>query len=133
MLRNLAMIAMLAAAPAAFGQYEINWFTVDGGGGTSAGGDYVLSGTIGQPDAGEMAGGDYHLSGGFWVGIGEDCPADLTGDGVIGLADLSQLLAAFGTMVGDPFYDPVADTTGDGIVGLADLAELLAAFGTMCP
>ena len=39
-------------------QYSINWFKVAGGGGTSAGGAYQVSGTIGQPDAGgPMTGG----------------------------------------------------------------------------
>ena len=46
--------------------YEISWWTVDDGGGTSSGSDYVLSGVIGQPDAGTMSGGDYALTGGFW-------------------------------------------------------------------
>ena len=45
--------------------YQI-WFTLDGGGGTSSGGVYTVSGTIGQPDAGQLAGGGYTLSGGFW-------------------------------------------------------------------
>jgi hypothetical protein len=47
-------------------QYSIDWSTVDGGGGTSTGGVYSVSGTIGQPDAGTMSGGNYSLSGGFW-------------------------------------------------------------------
>jgi hypothetical protein len=46
--------------------YTIDWSTVDGGGGTSTGGVYSVSGTIGQPDAGTMSGGTYTLSGGFW-------------------------------------------------------------------
>jgi len=46
--------------------YSIDWFTVDGGGGTSTGGVYSLSGTIGQPDAGTMSGGNYTIQGGFW-------------------------------------------------------------------
>ena len=48
--------------------YSIDWFTIDGGGGTSAGGPYSLSGTIGQPDANQqaMTGGNFSLSGGFW-------------------------------------------------------------------
>jgi hypothetical protein len=51
----------------AFSQsYSIDWSTIDGGGGTSAGGPYSLSATIGQPDAGPMLGGGYSLSGGFW-------------------------------------------------------------------
>jgi hypothetical protein len=46
--------------------YSIDWFTIDGGGGTSTGGVYAVSGTIGQPDAGRMSGGQYTLEGGFW-------------------------------------------------------------------
>ena len=49
------------------GPYELSWFTIDGGGGTSSGGPYSLSGTIGQPDAGgPLVGGPYTLVGGFW-------------------------------------------------------------------
>ena len=52
----------------AWGQYSIDWSTIDGGGGTSTGGVYSVSGTIGQPDAsGAMAGGNYSLTGGFWA------------------------------------------------------------------
>ena len=47
--------------------YSIDWFTTDGGGGTSAGGVYSVSGTIGQPDAGSaMTNGNYSLTDGFW-------------------------------------------------------------------
>jgi hypothetical protein len=47
--------------------YSIDWFKVAGGGGTSTGGVYSVSGTIGQPDAGgAMSSGQYSLTGGFW-------------------------------------------------------------------
>ena len=46
--------------------YSIDWYKVAGGGGTSTGGVYSVSGTIGQADAGAMAGGNYSLTGGFW-------------------------------------------------------------------
>ena len=46
--------------------FSIDWFTVDGGGGTSTDGVFAVSGTIGQPDAGTMSGGTYTLQGGFW-------------------------------------------------------------------
>jgi hypothetical protein len=49
--------------------YAINWFTIDSGGGTSTGGVYAVSGTIGQPDAGAMSGGNFTLQGGFWPGV----------------------------------------------------------------
>lgn len=53
----------------ALAQYSINWRTLDGGGGTSTGGVYAVSGTIGQPDASQqpMIGGNYSLQGGFWA------------------------------------------------------------------
>ena len=48
--------------------YSIDWYTIDGGGGTSTGGVYSVSGTIGQPDAGgPMTNGQYSVTGGFWV------------------------------------------------------------------
>jgi hypothetical protein len=48
------------------GGYDLSWHTIDGGGGTSTGGVYSVSGTIGQPDASTMSGGNYTLQGGFW-------------------------------------------------------------------
>lgn len=53
------------------GGYNLDWYTMDGGGGTSIGGDYALSGTIGQPDPGSMSGGDYSLGGGFWARVSQ--------------------------------------------------------------
>jgi hypothetical protein len=48
--------------------YSIDWYKVAGGGGTSTGGVYSLSGTIGQHDAGgPLTGGSYSLTGGFWA------------------------------------------------------------------
>lgn len=60
-------VCLLAAVFAATAQYSIGWHTIDGGGGTSSGGDFTITGTIGQPDAGTMSGGDFTLQGGFWV------------------------------------------------------------------
>jgi hypothetical protein len=54
------------AATAHAQSYSVDWFTVDGGGGTSTGGVYSVSGTVGQPDAGRISGGNYSLDGGFW-------------------------------------------------------------------
>jgi len=57
-----------------WGQYSIDWSTIDGGGGTSTGSVYEVSGTIGQPDAGTMSGGNYTLQGGFWSVIAVQTP-----------------------------------------------------------
>jgi hypothetical protein len=48
-------------------QYSIDWYKIAGGGGTSTGSVYSVSGTIGQPDAGgAMSGGNFSVTGGFW-------------------------------------------------------------------
>ncbi len=49
-------------------QFEITRYTIDGGGAMfSTGGDFELSGTVGQPDAGPiMTSAGFELTGGFW-------------------------------------------------------------------
>ena len=59
-------VLLVAGVTARAQSYAIDWFTIDGGGGTSTGGVYSVSGTIGQPDAGKMTGGNYSIDGGFW-------------------------------------------------------------------
>lgn len=64
----IAVIATLCLTVAAFAQYSIDWYKVAGGGGTSTGGVYAVSGTIGQHDAGgPMTNGQFSITGGFWV------------------------------------------------------------------
>ncbi|MHC4414589.1 MAG: hypothetical protein ACYS0G_04830 [Planctomycetota bacterium] len=57
----------------------------------------------------------------------QECPWDLDGDGSVGVADLLQLLAAWGSDPGGP-----PDFDGDGFVGVTDLVALLGAWGE-CP
>lgn len=70
-----SIFALLLAAAMGLGSvslhaqnFSIEWHSIDGGGGTSAGGNFSLSGTIGQPDANAqpMTGGAFSLTGGFW-------------------------------------------------------------------
>jgi hypothetical protein len=65
------------------------------------------------------------------LAVGDNCPADLNGDGSVGLADLAILLSHFGTPSGATQAD--GDLNASGSVDLADLAILLAAFGSDCP
>ena len=62
------LIAVLLPAIAPAQLYSVDWYTIDGGGGSSTGGVYSVSGTIGQPDATQtpLTGGSYSLVGGFW-------------------------------------------------------------------
>ena len=58
----------LALSPLPAQTYSIDWSKIAGGGGTSTGGVYSVSGTIGQPEAGGgLTNGQYSVTGGFWV------------------------------------------------------------------
>jgi len=67
-MKNLILVLSLLVPGLAFAQtYSVDWYKIAGGGGTSTGGTYQVSGTIGQADASDaMTGGSYSLTGGFW-------------------------------------------------------------------
>jgi len=109
----IVLLSLHMQSPAlAQSQYELSWYTIDGGGGTSNGGPYVLTGTIGQPDAAYSSGSNYELLGGFWPGgplcfvefedfarfalywmqWGEGLPADLYPDNYINTSDLFEFV-----------------------------------------
>ena len=56
------------------GGFAIPWWTTDGGGGHSEGGNFAVTGTMGQPDAGRMTDGTFTINGGFWHGAGGILP-----------------------------------------------------------
>jgi hypothetical protein len=102
----VSTLALLGVARAsAAGGYGLDWWTVDGGGGTfSDGPSYSLGGTVGQPDAGpSMSGGPYSLAGGFWsAGVGG--PPTISGNAGAGGATLnytggSTIADAYGNYV----------------------------------
>ena len=68
-LLGLVLGFALLVRPLAAQPYDLAWHTIDGGGATSStGGSFVLSATIGQPDAGgPFAGGPHVLHAGFWA------------------------------------------------------------------
>ena len=134
---KLACLAVLSAGSAAVAQpFAINWYTIDGGGGTSTGGTFTLSGTIGQPDASAtpMTGGTFSLSGGFWPGAGTTpppgCTADVNNDGVVDGNDFVAFINSFS--VGDVSIDPIADVNHDLIIDGNDFVDFINAFGAGC-
>jgi hypothetical protein len=104
----ILIIVTIFFASVSYGDYQIVWSTIDSGGGQSSGGQYVLTGTIGQPDAAYSAGDNFELLGGFWPGgplcfvefddyarfaeswlvAGSNLPADFDGNGIVDLNDL---------------------------------------------
>jgi hypothetical protein len=124
----LALGVLLSASMGiAFADYTIDWYTVDGGGLTfSTGGNYELSGTVGQPDAGEMTGGTYTLTGGFWFG---QMPGDCDYDGDVDLDDFADFEACLLGPGGGLGPDcNCFDLDGSGDVDLGDFAVFQEAF-----
>lgn len=72
LLAGLALAGLLAISLAVAAQgdggYDLSWWTVEGGGGTSKAHAFSLSGTLGQAEAATWRGGGYTLAGGFWGG-----------------------------------------------------------------
>lgn len=59
------------------------------------------------------------------------CPAcDINGDGIIGLDDLSFVIAHFGSEPSSSKWDPRADVNHDGKVDISDLARVAGLLGT---
>ncbi len=134
----LGVVMVLLTVSTVLGtDYALDWYTIDGGGKMfSTGGDFELSGTVGQPDANTtiMTGGEFELAGGFWPGctiVPEPCPGDVDGDQDTDLTDLATLLSAYGSVPDDPNWNPACDFDGDSDVDLSDLAFLLSDYG--CP
>ena len=113
---TILFAACLFASISAFGQsggdYILPWRTIDGGGGTSSAGQFVVMSTIAQHDAAVSAGGPYELLGGFWSGgplcivdfrhfarfadywleTGVGLPADLYQDNIVDYRDLGEFV-----------------------------------------
>ena len=90
--------------------WEVNWWTVDGGGGHSAGGDIAVTGTLGQPDAqGQSAGGAFAVRGGFW-----SAPAPPPVQPASFLVFLPATVAAPGAEARRANAQPAADKMGAG-------------------
>jgi hypothetical protein len=70
------LVSVLLPAISSAQPFGVDWFKLAGGGGTSTGGVYSVTGTIGQPDSSQqsMTGGHYSLVGGFWSLIAVQTP-----------------------------------------------------------
>ncbi len=60
---------------------------------------------------------------------GQPLPGDVTDEGHVDVVDLLWLVDAFGSVTGDPNYDPLCDFNFDGTVDVVDLLWLVQFFG----
>ncbi len=132
---QLILVLAVALAVPLLASYDLSWYTVDGGGGTSTGGDFELSGTVGQHDASTtMTGGSFELTGGFWTVAGSTpnpCPFDLDDNGAVGPGDVGLVKNNFGCDVNQPNCAAL-DFDSNGAVGPGDVGQVKNNFGP-CP
>ena len=132
-----AVLALMAGVVLA-GQFDLSWSSTDGGGGSSEGGAFALSGTIGQPDAGRMSGGTFAITGGFWAvpasggGCTRDpewlCDGDVDGDGQVNPVDAGLVQVAFGSIHEQALCN--YDLDCDGQINPVDSGIVQSLFGT---
>ena len=133
-LRILVTVSVAAAASVAVADdFELAWHTVAGGGDMwTTGGDFELSGTIGQPAASVtvMIGGDFEMTGGFWAGVVGGEPhfglGDLNCDGILDAFDIDPFVLALtdpdGYAAAWPDCDRMlADIDGNGEIDAFDI------------
>jgi hypothetical protein len=140
--RAVAAIAALGLLPAAAWAQgiAIDWYSIDGGGGTSgallpSGQTISISGTIGQPDAGAvMAGVGFAVLGGFWADAvpPPTCDPDYNQDGNIDQDDVAYLVHVIAGGDNPTGRDP--DFNGDGNADQDDYIDLVNMIaGGECP
>ena len=135
-LATLAAAALGLAVPAwaqTGGGFDLTWNTYDGGGAASTGGAFVVTGTIGQPDAGRLTGTSVVLAGGFW-GLFEPvtCYANCdnsTTPPVLNVLDFSCFLNKFAA--GDP-YANCDNSTTPPVLNVQDFSCFLNKFAAGC-
>ena len=127
------MLCLLVACAQSGGDFDLSWWTIDGGGATPASnGVFSVSFTIGQPDASNLlsaAGSPFELTSGFWFYY-TTCifsTGDVNLDGCTDDADLLAVLYNFGATGPNP-----ADLNCDLVVDDADLLIVLYLFGNGC-
>jgi hypothetical protein len=118
----LMLLLTIFLTTTSIAQYQISWYTIDGGGGQGSGGPYVLTGTIGQPDAAYSTGGGYELLGGFWTG-GPLCVVDFRD-----FAKFAEWWLVTGTDLPADLYEDI-----DNIVNELDLRVFVDYWLCYCP
>ena len=64
LIKSLLLVLLFISLESGIAQ-EINWYSIDAGGGVSTGNDIVLTGVIGQQDTIQMSANEITVSGGY--------------------------------------------------------------------
>jgi hypothetical protein len=136
---------LLAPATALAQSYAIEWFTIAGGGGQSAGGQYVLNGTLGQHSAGgPMTGGPWSVHSGYWTSSTGALPCYANCDSstvapILNVEDFTCFINAFAAGSALPHAEQITHYANcDGsttlpVLNVEDFICFINAFAAGCP
>ena len=133
---SILLIGFATGAEVAHAQYDLSWYTIDGGGGTSSGGAFSVSGTVGQFDAQPppvMSGGGYSATGGFWAVANVcTCPGDLDGDHQLTGLDIQRFVTCY---IAGGSACQCADVNANSVLDPGDVTTFVNSLiaGTPCP
>ncbi|MGH7244107.1 MAG: hypothetical protein ACREJD_11890 [Phycisphaerales bacterium] len=136
---SLLAAAFVASRVPADAPFDLSWFSIDGGGGSSTDGVYTIRGAMGQPDAGRLTGAPiFSLMGGYWGAAGAaPCAADFNDDGFVDDADFVQFAAMYDILectAPAMLPDCPGDLDGDGYVDDKDFVLFANAYNELlCP
>jgi hypothetical protein len=135
----LAIGGVLLAALPASGQtgngFDLSWSTIDGGGASSTGGNFVLTGTIGQPDAGVMTGGSLRsVVGGFWAVTATDsCYANCDNSTTAPILNVNDFICFLNRFAAGAAYANCDLSTTAPTLNVNDFICFLNKFAAGCP
>ena len=138
LLAIIATTGVVAMTAKSGSDFDISWFSIDSGGGSSDREIWEVTGTMGQPDAGApLSGGPWTVTGGFSIEIAEggggfrrgDCNADDSTN----IADAIFLLSFISGMGDDPPCEESCNANNDSSSNIADVIYIfsyIAGIGT---
>jgi hypothetical protein len=92
-------------------------------------GNYTIS-AYAWPVPGQTNMANNNMTGGtVYVGI----PGDVEGNGRVDMGDIITILLAFGSVIGQPRYNPNCDIEGTGRIEMSDVMVALLYFGQLYP
>lgn len=139
---SLAVALLLASTVLAQtgGNFDLSWWTVDGGGEMVSGGSFSLTGTVGQPEPGPtLSSGSLSLTSGFWPGGGAAppvCPVPLLGVTIVGPASGYTNVQYTFTAQPNPANptEPITYTwSTDGLISGQGTVNAVYSWGTVGP
>ena len=111
----VAILAIGSVWPQSGGQFQIAKSVIAGGGGQSAGGTFILDGTVAEPVSGiTSTGGTFELSSGFWGAGGLAAASSFTVEGHVVTADGRGLRSATVSMTSSQGVARVTTTSSFG-------------------